>query len=185
MGKSPLHEAAAEIARRLSELGVDYAIVGAMALGAHGYERFTTDVDVLLTKEGLAKFKAANLGRGYLEIFEGSKGVRDTANNVKIDFLLTGGFPGDGVPKSVAFPDPKDVSMPADRYRVVNLHKLIELKLASGLSNANRLKDLADVQEMIKVVKLPRDLGERLDPYVRAKYVELWESVAAAPPEER
>jgi hypothetical protein len=33
---------------------------------------------------------------------------------------------------------------------VTNLPTLIELKLASGMTNAGRLKDLADVQELIK-----------------------------------
>ena len=185
MGKSPQHEAAAEIARRFGELGIDYAVVGAMALGAHGFERFTSDVDVLLTREGLTKFKERFLGRGYLEVFEGSKGVRDTVNNVKIDFLLTGDFPGDGVPKSVAFPNPRDASEDAGRFRVVTLDKLIELKLASGISRGIlRMKDIADIVELIKVVKPPRELADKLDPYVRAKYLELWDAVAAAPRED-
>jgi hypothetical protein len=185
MGKSPQHAAAVDIARHLNELGVDYAVVGAMALGAHGFERFTSDVDVLLTREGLARFKAAFLGRGYLEVFEGSKGVRDTVNNVKVDFLLTGDFPGDGTPKTVAFPDPRDVSIEGDKFRVVTLEKLVELKLASGISRGVlRMKDIADIVELIKAVKPPRALGEKLDPYVRTKYLELWDAVAAAPLED-
>lgn len=185
MGKSPLHAATEEIARRLNDLGIDYAVAGAIALGTHGYERMTTDVDVLLTRDGLAKFKAANLGRGYLEIFEGSKGVRDTANNIKIDFLLTGDFPGDGKPKTVSFPDPRDVAADVGRFRVVRVDVLVQLKLASGISGGvSRMKDVADVVELIKMAKLPRDLGDKLDPYVRAKYFELWDAVAAAPPDE-
>jgi hypothetical protein len=39
------------------------------------------------------------------------------------------------------------------------------------------LKDLADVQELIKVRRLPEDIADRLDPYVRAKYRELWDAV--------
>lgn len=184
MGNSPLQLAAEEIARRLTELGVEYAVVGALALYAHGYERFTTDVDLLLTREGLASFKAAHLGRGYLEIFPGSKGVRDTANDVKIDFLLAGEYPGDGRPKSVSFPHPKDACVESGRYRIITREKLVELKLASGMSSANRLKDLADVQELIKATKPPRDLGDKLDASVREKYFELWDAVAAAGPED-
>src|SRR5687767_10044287 len=59
MGKSPQHLAAAELAKRMSELGVDYAIVGALALGVHGHERYTSDVDVLITRAGLDSFKKA------------------------------------------------------------------------------------------------------------------------------
>src|SRR5688572_20864633 len=49
----------------------------------------------------------------------------------------------------------------------------IELKLALGTSAPDRLKDLADVQELIKIRKLGADLAPNLDPYVREKYLEL------------
>jgi hypothetical protein len=54
---------------------------------------------------------------------------------------------------------------------------LIELKLASGISAPDRLKDLADVQELIKIRKLGADFALKLDPYVRAKYLELEDAV--------
>ena len=41
----------------------------------------------------------------------------------------------------------------------------------------DRLKDLADVQELIKIKHLPREFAENLNPYVRAKYLELLEAV--------
>jgi hypothetical protein len=59
----------------------------------------------------------------------------------------------------------------------VTLEKLIELKLASGISASDRLKDLADVQELIKIKQLDADFALKLDPYVRAKYLELQEAV--------
>jgi hypothetical protein len=77
-----------------------------MALNEYGYARVTTDVDVLLTAEGLAALKARVLGRGYVEKFPGSRGLRDTEHGVDIDVILTGGFPGDGKPKPISFPDP-------------------------------------------------------------------------------
>jgi hypothetical protein len=60
-----------------------------------------------------------------------------------------------------------------DGIKFVTLEKLIELKLASGMSASDRLKDLADVQELIKIRKLDAEFGSRLDPYVRDKYYEL------------
>jgi hypothetical protein len=51
----------------------------------------------------------------------------------------------------------------------------IELKLASGMSAPDRLKDLADVQELIKIRKLDANFASKLDPYVRQKYRE-WEA---------
>src|SRR5712691_4374267 len=174
MKTGKVHQAAQALARRLDAAEVPYAIAGAMALGAHGYERVTTDVDVLLTRDGLERFKKAHLGRGYVEKFPGSKGVRDTENGVTIDVLIAGEFPGDGLPKPVAFPDPAHAAIEGERYRILALPKLVELKLASGMSAPHRLKDLADVLELVRAAKLPAELGASLNPYVRDKYLELW-----------
>jgi hypothetical protein len=64
-----------------------------------------------------------------------------------------------------------------DGVNFVSLEKLIELKLASGISAPHRLKDLADVQELIRIRGLDADFAARLNPYVRAKYLELEEAV--------
>jgi hypothetical protein len=88
-------------------------------------------------------------------------------------------FPGDGKPKPVAFPDPSVVYTIRDGIRYVPLEVLIELKLASGMSNVNRLRDLADVQDFVKKAGLPRDIVDGLDPSVRKKYVELWDGAQA------
>ena len=106
MGSSPLQDAAAQIARLLRDLKVDYAIAGALCLAAHGVVRATEDVDVLITREGLERFKQAWLGRGYVEVRPGGRAVRDTLNGVKVDFLIEGDYPGDGKPKPVRFPSP-------------------------------------------------------------------------------
>jgi hypothetical protein len=61
--------------------------------------------------------------------------------------------------------------------RVVPLEKLIELKLATGLSAAHRLKDIADTQEMIRALNLPLALADKLDISVRDEYIRLWHTV--------
>jgi len=57
----------------------------------------------------------------------------------------------------------------------------VELKLASGMTVPDRLKDLADVQELIKIRALPAEFAERLDPYVREKFLELCDTVKQRP----
>jgi hypothetical protein len=57
---------------------------------------------------------------------------------------------------------------------------LITLKLASGMTNAGRLKDLADVQELIKIKHLEPAFAERLDPFVRDKFIELHKGAMAS-----
>ncbi len=60
------------------------------------------------------------------------------------------------------------------------LPTLIELKLASGMTSPDRLKDLTDVQELIKLFALPVDFSADLSEYVRPKFAELWEATRQA-----
>ena len=183
MGDSDVQRALEKLVGTLEAQEIPYAIVGAMALNEFGYRRVTVDVDVLLTPAGLAALKAASLGRGYVEKFPGSRGLRDTENRVDIDVLLTGGYPGDGKPKPVSFPDPAKVAVRGARVALLPLPTLIELKLASGMSAPHRLKDLADVIELIRAASLPSNLADALDPSVRDKYLELWTAAQATDPE--
>ena len=98
---------------------------------------------------------------------------------MRIEFLVTGGFPGDGKPKPVAFPDPAGCTVEIDGIRYLRLPTLVELKLASGMTNPGRLKDLADVQELIRSLGLTTEFARELHPYVRPKYEELLAAVAA------
>jgi len=174
-GRSRLHDAARELARIFDEEQLDYAVSGALALGVHGRTRLTEDVDVLIRREDLATFKQRWLGRGYVEITPGLKAIRDVARGVKIDFLLAGDYPGDGKPKPVVFPDPSTQLQTSDGFRVLSLESLIELKLASGMTAPHRGQDLVDVMELIRVQKLATDYAARLNEYVRAKFLELWD----------
>jgi hypothetical protein len=99
---------------------------------------------------------------------------------VKIEIITAGEFPGDGLPKPVSFPDPAGHNMEEDAVRVINLQKLLELKPASGLSAGSRLRDLADVQDLIMALNLPLELADRLDPSVSPEYRRIW--MAANPP---
>lgn len=183
MGEAEVHKALDKLVRTLNALGIPYAIVGAMALNEFGYLRTTVDVDVLLTPDGLATFKSHVLGRGYVEKFPGSRGVRDAEHGVDIDVVLTGSYPGDGQPKPVVFPDPAIVAERGARVALLPLPMLIELKLASGMTAPHRLKDLADVQELIRLRHLPQALADVLNPFVREKYLELWRSIQDHPAE--
>ena len=180
MHDDPVHRTLRRIASKLDELQVSYAVAGGMALVAHGYERTTVDVDILVTPSGLQRVHEQLEGLGYVRPFAGSKHLRDTETSVRIEFLISGQFPGDGKPKPVAFPDPQIAAVEIDGVRYLKLTLLLELKLASGMTNPGRLKDLADVQELIRVLKLPAEFKDQLNPYVREKYSELWAGVQGA-----
>ena len=184
MGEADVNRALEKVARLLREDGIAYALVGAMALNEYGYRRVTVDVDLLLSRDGLDAFKAKHLGRGYIEKFPGSRGVRDVENGVNIDVVLAGDYPGDGKPKAVRFPDPRQAAVEGERVSVLPLPMLMDLKLASGMSAPHRLKDLADVLELVRAAGLSETLAEQLDASVRDKYRELWRAAQQAANEE-
>lgn len=173
-GKGMLNETLKRLADDLEKHGIDYLVIGAIALNQHGYQRFTADIDLLLSSEGLEKFQAELIGLGYRPAFEGArKKFRATDRNVPIEIITTGEYPGDGKPKPISFPDPKDNAVMINGIRTVTLEMLVNLKLASGMTDPGRLKDLADVQELIKVKKLEAAFADDLHPFVRAKFLEL------------
>ena len=45
---------------------------------------------------------------------------------------------------------------------------------------SHRLRDLADVQDLIAALRLPLELAEQLDPSVREKYREFWYAIQNA-----
>src|SRR5258708_6407247 len=85
-----VHKSLHRIAKKLDEYGIPYALAGAMAMFFQGYRRFTDDVVILVTSEGLQKAHEQLEGLGYLPPFAGSKHLRDTATGVCIEFLITG-----------------------------------------------------------------------------------------------
>jgi len=174
MGEGTINKTLARLTHDLDQRGIDYMVIGAIALLAHGYPRFTEDINLAMTSEGLQKFHDELVGLGYTPAFSGArKRLRSTSDVVSIEVMTSGEFPGDGKPKPVSMPHPDEASIEINGIRFVTLEKLIELKLASGISAPDRLKDLADVQELIKLKHLDADFVLRLDPYVRPKYLEL------------
>jgi hypothetical protein len=181
-GTSGVHKTLEKITQRLDELNIPYAIVGGMALFLHGYRRFTEDVDLLVSEDGLAAIHEQLAGRGYVPLFAGSKNLRDADHGVRVEFVVAGRYPGDGKPKDVAFPDPTRVATNVGGFTCVNLPTLIELKLASGTTPGRR-RDMADVQELIRLLELSPEFADNLNASVRDCYLQLWQELQDAPPD--
>ena len=180
-GEGMLNDALGRLAADLDGKNIDYVVIGAIALNQHGFQRLTVDIDILLTAEGLERFRETLIGLGYRPAFEGArKKFQITRENVPLEVITSGEYPGDGKPKSGVFPEPAQFAVTIDGIKTITLDKLIELKLASGISAPHRLKDLADVQELIKIKHLASSYAENLDGSVRAKFIELADAVAAA-----
>jgi hypothetical protein len=184
-GTGKVHETVRQLATDLDRAKIDYALVGAMALNAHGYTRETVDVDVLIRPDGLERFRNELVGLGYRPAFESARNsFRNSQTRVAVEFLTTGEYPGDGKHKPVAFPDPSKVAIEIDGIKVVDLPTLITLKLASGMTAPHRLRDLADVQDLARLLVLDTAYADRLDAFVRPTFLQLVQGLRSAGTEE-
>jgi hypothetical protein len=169
-GRDKVHETMNRLVEALRNAGISYAIMGGMAVNAHGHRRTTKDVDVLLTQEGFEEFRKRFVGSAFEPVPQRRRRFTDRANGIELDVLVTGRYPGSGKPGPIAFPDPEDVSEVIDDRRVVNLATLVQLKLA-----AHRFQDFADVVSLIHVHNLDESFQEKLHPSVHRDYIECLE----------
>jgi hypothetical protein len=169
-GRGQVNKSLRRLVKRLEKAKIPYAIVGAMALAAHHYQRATTDLDILLTAQGFAEFQKRFVPAIYDRVPGRKRRVVDRVNGIHIDVLVTGLFPGSGQPGPIAYPDPEGVAQVVEGNRVVDLVTLIQLKLA-----ARRYKDFGDVVELIRSNNLDESFEKGLHPTLRQDYIECLE----------
>ena len=107
-------------------------------------------------------------------MFSGSKAIRDVEHGVKIDFMITGDYPGDGRPKPVAFLSPRAVALHEDPFESSTSRARSSSMIACAITAPHRFRDLDDVVQLIRKNALPQDYAAKLDPYVRQRFAELW-----------
>jgi hypothetical protein len=168
--RDKVHQTLRRLARRLEKAGIPYAIMGAMAVNAHGARRTTDDVDVLLSREGLRRFREEFVGLDYEPVPGRPRRFKEKKSGVGVDVLVTGHNPGFGQPTPITFPNPEEVRTEIEKVQVVKLAELIQLKLA-----ARRHYDFGDVGFLIRVHNLDESFAENLHPAVRQDYIECLE----------
>jgi hypothetical protein len=169
-GKDEVHKSMHRIVRRLERAGIPYAVVGGMAVFLHHYRRTTNDVDILVSPEGLEEFRNKFVGKQYKTVEGRSRRFVDRNNDITIDLLVTGGFPGSGKRGPIAYPSPEEVSEVIGKVRVINLVTLIQLKLA-----ARRYQDFADVVNLIRAHNLDESFLSNLHRTLRKDFIECLE----------
>ena len=169
------------LAKDLSRLDVNYAIIGGNALKVHGYSRSTMDVDVLVAKGGKKIFADNLVGSGYIpRVANTNSNFMNTVFHTPIDLVETGEYPGDGKPQKISFPDPTECSFGVvvnpygNEVKYLTLFSLVQLKLAAYQALPNRrIKDKLDVIELIKVAHLSKEYDvTKLDCSVRETFVQ-------------
>lgn len=158
-----------------AEEGIPFAIVGALAVRQHGHVRFTEDIDILTTKEGLEKIHSRFGGRGINPRAAGlRKKLYESEHQVNIDVITQGEVAG-GAGSPIVFPHPDDVGpLTPEGLRFPTLQRLIEFKIASHVWG-HRPQDLADVHKLIQINRLAEDFAAGLHAALRTKYIEILE----------
>jgi hypothetical protein len=169
-GKGPVHQTMRRLVKRLEKAGIAHAVMGGMAVNVHGHQRMTKDVDILLTRKGLADFKRLFVPKYYAQVPARLRRFLDRKTNTSLDILVTGLFPGTGKPGPVPFPNPSQVRELKHKIHYINLVTLIQLKLA-----ARRHQDFADVVNLIDIHKLDESFLDRLHSSVRQDFIECLE----------
>ena len=175
MGQAEAQLALYKLAAILEADGLPYAIIGAFALNEYGHRRVTVDVDLVMRDDDLQAFKRNHLGQGYVKRVPGTGKLLDTEHGVNVDVLSTGRFPGDDKPKPIAFPDPATVALRGERFALLPMPSFIELKLASGMVVPTAARTWSMSRSSSRAPPLPASVAEDLHPWVRAKFLELWQ----------
>jgi len=173
-GTSGLVESARAAVVVLADHDIPHLIVGGLAVQEYGYPRVTIDVDIVVPDvlEAVEWLTAIVTGP-FFRVPQFQDRVEDRRNGVLIDLLPAGRVLKRGC--KVPFPQPVKV---AGQFQIVSLEELLSLKLDSWNGSPNRrLKDKADVNELILRRKLPRDFA--VNPAVRTLYTETWDAISA------
>ncbi len=125
-------------------------LIGGQALGAHGYQRLTLDVDFLITEGDFNLLREPLSKAGYREVVRTDVAVKlssDAEDLIDIDFMFVDTktfekIKGEG----------KEESYDGHPFCVPKLEHLIALKLHAikQQPKVRELKDLSDIVELIR-----------------------------------
>lgn len=171
-GTDSVHKAMKNVVSAFNSAGIQYAIVGGMAVNAHRHIRTTKDVDFLVSGAGWLEIKKLVAGGTFQSVPNRPRRFVEPQTGISFDILITGGFPGNGLPGPIAYPDPNSVGVMMDDLKVVDLPNLIQLKLAAG-----RYQDFADVVNLIRENHLDESFQQKLVDSIHADFIECLEEM--------
>ena len=165
----PVWETLGDLEKRLQDTGIDYVVIGGLALNAYHYPRQTIDVDVVMTPMGYADFERRFGGSVYRPTEDAAHRFVDPQTEVTIDVFVAGRIAGRQTKNTtVRFPYPNESEV-HEGVRTVPLVRLVELKLVTW-----RFRDWGDVVELIRRNNLPESYADQLDPVVQPGYRECY-----------
>jgi hypothetical protein len=129
------------------------ALIGGLAVVAHGVVRATQDVDFLLEAEAADKVHDALLKLGYQCIYRSEDAANYVRGTEGLDFLYAH--------RPLArrlLSQASERETPMGRLRVVSVEGLIGFKLQGYVNDATRTRDLDDIRALMKVHRASLDM---------------------------
>ena len=127
----------------LSQEGIDFAIIGGLALGAHGVQRFTNDIDILIDGTDRLRLKQLMLKSGF-HIFAESTEIIQFSGDIAVDVLCAN--------RPISLSMLSDAKLyPALNIKVVGPEQIIGLKIQAYCNDPKRIfRDKADIAALIE-----------------------------------
>lgn len=166
MVTNPVHQIPT-LAKDLTAVGIEYAVIGGMALKPHNYDRYTGDIDILISKETYPNIK--NLyGRGYTLRPGATKNLymHVGGRHIEIDVLVEGQKEG-----NVLMPDPTQIRQMIGGVWYASLPQLVGLKLLAG-----REEDIRDVGILIRNNRLTQEYSKNIPANVQQQFLKLFQN---------
>lgn len=162
--KGPILEMARLATKTFKDAGLDFAVVGGVAVFLHGYERSTTDVDIYV---GPQLVEAARLLESVGLVWDTKeREFRDPESQTPIQLIGE----GDVRPPTLE-------TLERDRIQIANLADIISMKLDSGMKFVRRSRDLADVVDLIRILGLTSRFASRIDKRYQPEFRRLVEAI--------
>lgn len=172
LGNESLWDVAARCNELLSGAGIAYSVCGGVAVCLHGYQRNTTDLDLVICAGDSDGVRQLLTDAGF--VWDPDRVEFRTAGGIAVQLLLAGQKAGKGSEVSIAEPIGDINVEQIEGLSVVRLSRLIEMKIACGMSNLRRThKDFADVVELISIRNLDGSFARFLHKSLRPTFREL------------
>ena len=172
LGNESLWKVAEQCHALLSAAEIPYSICGGVAVCLHGYQRNTVDLDLVIRP--IDNEAVRNLLSEEGLVWDEAQAEFRTPAGIAVQFLIAGQKAGKG--SEVTIPEPIGESNVEERegLTVVRLSRLIEMKIACGMSNLRRThKDFADVVELIAARNLDGSFARFIHPSLRTTFRKL------------
>ena len=172
LGNETLWDVANRCDAVLSAAGISYSICGGVAVCLHGYQRNTTDLDLVIRREDTSAIRDGLSQAGFR--WDAQNAEFQTSDGISVQFLIAGEKAGRDSEVLISEPHGELNVEKREGLYVVRLSRLIEMKIACGMSNIRRThKDFADVVELIAIRKLDETIARFLHSSVRDTFRQL------------